>query len=68
MQLLRYLVEHRGALVTRDELAQAVWAGASPRSRTVDVHVSTLRRKLERSPHLPRHIVTVRGHGYRLMG
>jgi two-component system alkaline phosphatase synthesis response regulator PhoP len=66
LQLLRYLVDHRGKVVSRDELLEAVWEyqpGVS--SRTIDVHVAWLRQKLEDSPQNPRHIHTVRGVGYR---
>jgi two-component system, OmpR family, alkaline phosphatase synthesis response regulator PhoP len=66
MNLLRYLVDHRGKVVSREELLEAVWEyqpGVS--SRTIDVHVAWLRQKLEDSPQNPRHIHTVRGVGYR---
>jgi len=65
-ELLRYLIDHRGNVVSRDELLEAVWAyqpGVS--SRTIDVHVAWLRQKLEDNPGNPRHIHTVRGVGYR---
>ena len=66
LDLLRYLVDHRGKVVSREELLEAVWdyqPGVS--SRTLDVHVAWLRQKLEDSPQNPRHIHTVRGVGYR---
>jgi two-component system alkaline phosphatase synthesis response regulator PhoP len=66
LELLRYLIDHRGAVVSREELLQAVWEyqpGVS--SRTIDVHVAWLRQKLEDNPQCPRHIHTVRGVGYR---
>jgi two-component system alkaline phosphatase synthesis response regulator PhoP len=66
MDLLRYLIDHRGKVVARDELLEAVWQyqpGVS--SRTIDVHVAWLRQKLEENPGTPRHIHTVRGVGYR---
>jgi two-component system alkaline phosphatase synthesis response regulator PhoP len=66
LELLRYLIDHRGAAVSRDELLQAVWEyqpGVS--SRTIDVHVAWLRQKLEDNPQYPQHIHTVRGVGYR---
>jgi two-component system alkaline phosphatase synthesis response regulator PhoP len=68
LQLLRYLVEHRGKVVPREELLESVWqyhAGVS--SRTVDVHIAWLRQKLEDNPQSPRHIHTVRGVGYRFV-
>jgi two-component system alkaline phosphatase synthesis response regulator PhoP len=66
LELLRYLADHRGNVVSRETLLEAVWEyqpGVS--SRTVDVHVAWLRQKLEDNPQSPRHIRTVRGTGYR---
>jgi two-component system alkaline phosphatase synthesis response regulator PhoP len=66
LQLLRYLIEHRGEVVSRDELLKNVWEYQSAvNSRTVDVHVAWLRQKLEDNPQLPKHFHTVRGVGYR---
>ncbi len=68
LQLLRYLVDRRGKVVSRDELLTNVWeyqTGIS--TRTVDVHVAWLRQKLEKNPQNPRHILTVRGSGYRFV-
>ncbi|HUQ93330.1 MAG TPA: response regulator transcription factor [Bryobacteraceae bacterium] len=66
LQLLRYLVDHRGKVVSREELLQYVWEYQPDiSSRTVDVHIAWLRQKLENSPQFPRHILTVRGSGYR---
>ncbi len=54
-QLLRYLVEHAGATVSRDELLKQVWGYSTETfTRTVDVHVASLRQKLEKSPSTPR--------------
>lgn len=65
-QLLRYFIEHMGALVSRDELLREVWGyGVVPSSRTVDVHVAALRQKLEKDPRNPRLISTIVGLGYR---
>ena len=66
LQLLRYLVDHRGRVVPRDELLQNVWEYAGDvSSRTIDVHVAWLRQKLEDNPQAPKHIHTIRGLGYR---
>jgi two-component system, OmpR family, alkaline phosphatase synthesis response regulator PhoP len=66
MQLLRYLIDHRGKVLSRDELLQEVWEYQSDVStRTVDVHIAWLRQKLEVNPQSPKHILTVRGSGYR---
>ena len=65
--LLALLASDPGRVYTRDELVDLVW-GARYRGnvRTVDVHVRWLRAKLERDPSHPRHVITVRGTGYRL--
>jgi DNA-binding response OmpR family regulator len=66
--LLVALLKRRGAVASRAELLGEVWSYANPdvETRTVDVHVAELRRKLERDPASPQHIVTVRKKGYRL--
>ncbi len=66
LQLLRYLIHHRGRVVPREELLQNVWEYSSDiASRTIDVHVAWLRQKLEDNPQNPKHIHTIRGKGYR---
>jgi two-component system alkaline phosphatase synthesis response regulator PhoP len=68
LELLRYLINRRGTVVSREELLEGVWEyqpGVS--SRTIDVHVAWLRQKLETNPQSPRHIHTVRGVGYRFV-
>lgn len=68
-QLLRFLVQRRGEVVTRDMLLKEVWGYHSmPNTRTVDVHMTWLRQKLENDPSQPVHLVTVRGIGYRFDG
>jgi two-component system, OmpR family, alkaline phosphatase synthesis response regulator PhoP len=65
-RLLRYLIERRGAVLSRDELLQEVWGYKSiPLTRTVDVHIAWLRQKIEDDPKNPQYIVTVHGQGYR---
>jgi two-component system alkaline phosphatase synthesis response regulator PhoP len=64
--LLVYLVEHRGEIVTRERLLDHVWGYERfPTTRTVDTHVLRLRRKFERDPDRPAFILTVHGQGYR---
>jgi two-component system, OmpR family, alkaline phosphatase synthesis response regulator PhoP len=66
LQLLRYLIDRRGTVVSREELLQNVWEyQAEVSSRTIDVHVAWLRQKLEDNPQSPQYIHTVRGVGYR---
>ena len=68
-QLLRYFVENRGATLSRDELLDQVWGyDAMPSTRTVDVHVAWLRRKLEPNPRHPQYILTLHGLGYKFVG
>ena len=66
--LLRFLMENRGRVLSREQLLEAVWGTSFVgETRTVDMHVKTLRRKLaEASPGAEEAIVTVRGSGYRL--
>jgi two-component system alkaline phosphatase synthesis response regulator PhoP len=66
--LLRFLIEQQGTTLSRQELLVKVWGyDAGTLTRTVDVHVATLRQKLEDDPKLPRHFVTVRGLGYKFV-
>ncbi len=66
LQLLHYLIDHRGKVLSREELLKEVWEYQPDVStRTVDVHVAWLRQKLESNPQFPKHILTVRGSGYR---
>ncbi len=67
-KLLRYFIEHRGELLSRRELLEHVWNyPAVLQTRTVDVHVASLRQKIERHPAKPEHIVTVHRMGYRFV-
>ncbi len=69
MKLLQFLLEHRGEVVGRDELLGAVWGHTSaPLTRTVDMHVAKLRKKIEDDPANPRHIITVHRAGYKFTG
>ncbi len=66
LDLLLALIRRRGAVVSRLELLQEVWGHrAAVVSRTVDTHISELRRKLEEEPSHPRHILTLHKAGYR---
>lgn len=65
-RLLEYLAAHRGRVLTRDQLLDAVWKETpfvTPRS--IDVYVRRLREKIERDPHDPQYLKTLRGTGYR---
>jgi two-component system, OmpR family, alkaline phosphatase synthesis response regulator PhoP len=66
MKLLRYLVDRDGRLLTRQQILDGVWgADYYGTERTVDNFINRLRAKIERDPRNPRHILTVRGAGYR---
>ncbi|MEJ2239197.1 MAG: response regulator transcription factor [Gemmatimonadales bacterium] len=65
--LLVALVRRRGAAATREDLLKEVWQYEDGvMTRTVDIHIAELRRKLETNPARPQHILTVRKVGYRL--
>lgn len=69
MDVLVYLNGRRGQVVSRDELLNKVWGydrGLELETRTVDIHIGKLRRKIESDAAAPRWLVTVRGAGYRL--
>jgi two-component system alkaline phosphatase synthesis response regulator PhoP len=68
-KLLRHFIEHRGQLLSRRTLLEKVWGYPGVlQTRTVDVHVASLRQKLERHPAKPEFIVTVHRMGYRFQG
>jgi two-component system alkaline phosphatase synthesis response regulator PhoP len=69
LMLLRYFVGHRGQTLSREELLKAVWGyDHPPTTRTVDVHVAALRRKLEKNPRHPEFILTIHRLGYKFVG
>jgi DNA-binding response OmpR family regulator len=68
-ELVAFFVQHRGEVVTRETLLDAVWGYNSiPLTRTVDMHIAKLRKKVEDNPADPRHIVTVHRLGYKFTG
>jgi DNA-binding response OmpR family regulator len=68
-QLLAYFIEHKGEVVTREKLLDTVWDyNAIPFTRTVDMHIAKLRKKVEDNPSDPRFIVTVHRLGYKFTG
>ena len=66
--VLRVLVRRRGTVISRHDLLREVWGHQAEDivTRTVDTHVGELRKKLEKDPAKPKHILTVRKIGYRL--
>jgi len=64
-KLLCYFLDHADRTITREELLKEVWSYRFiPSTRTVDVHVGSLRQKLEEDPKQPKLFLTVQGHGY----
>jgi DNA-binding response OmpR family regulator len=67
-RLLRYFLDHRGEVVSRDQLLDTVWGYDSlPLSRTVDTHIAKLRQKIEDEPSDPHYILTVHRAGYKFI-
>jgi two-component system response regulator RegX3 len=70
MEVLQYLAANAERPVAREELLSKVWGygrNLDIETRTVDIHIAKLRRKIEPDPGTPRYLVTVRGAGYRLL-
>lgn len=68
-ELLLFFAEHRGQMLTREFILERVWGwDYVGDSRTVDVHIRWLRKKIEDDPSNPERIITVRGGGYRFEG
>jgi two-component system alkaline phosphatase synthesis response regulator PhoP len=68
-KLMGFLIEHRGEVLTRERLLDAVWGYDNvPFTRTVDMHIAKLRKKIEDKPHDPDFIVTVHRVGYKFTG
>ena len=70
IEVLSYLAQNSDRPVSRDELLLKVWGYARTldiETRTVDIHIAKLRRKIEADPKEPQNLITVRGAGYRLI-
>jgi DNA-binding response OmpR family regulator len=69
LKLLTAFIRSRGRVLTRERLLEAVWgSGVFVTDRVVDYHIVALRKKIEDDPAAPRHLVSVRGVGYRFDG
>src|SRR5690606_29577687 len=67
--ILRYFIQHRGRTVSRKQLLRDVWGiSGDITTRTIDRHVASLRKKIERDPDEPTYIETVYGIGYKIAG
>jgi two-component system alkaline phosphatase synthesis response regulator PhoP len=68
-RLLHFLVRNRGRVLDRNSILDGVWGkDVFVDARTIDKHISLLRRKFEDKPHEPKYILGVRGVGYKFMG
>jgi len=68
-RLLTHFIRRQGRVLTRQQLLDEVWgAGTFVTDRVVDTHIANLRKKIEATPDRPRHLVSVRGIGYRFDG
>jgi DNA-binding response OmpR family regulator len=67
-EILKYFIERRGEIVSREDLLNQVWGYESyPNTRTVDAHIAKLRQKIEDMPEEPEHIITIHGTGYKFL-
>jgi len=67
-EILKYFIEHEGEAIHRHDLLNEVWGyKAMPTTRTVDNFILDLRKKLEENPSNPKHIISVRGVGYKFV-
>lgn len=70
IEILQYLQHHDQRPVPREELLEKVWGyrqAENIETRTVDIHIAKLRRKIEADPKQPKYLLTIRGEGYRLL-
>lgn len=66
--LMKYFIQHEGEVIHRHELLNEVWGyNVTPTTRTVDNYILDLRKKLEKDPAKPKHILSVRGVGYKFV-
>ncbi len=67
--IMKYLIQHKGDVVHRHDLLEEVWGyNVMPTTRTVDNFMLELRKKLEEDSSKPKHIITIRGIGYKFPG
>jgi two-component system alkaline phosphatase synthesis response regulator PhoP len=67
--VLRYFIEHRGGVLSRETILNDVWGyDAMPTTRTIDTHITWLRQKIEENPKFPKYILSVHGFAYKFTG
>lgn len=64
-KLLKFLIEHKGEVLTRDNILDEAWDDAIVSPRTIDPHIVHLRKKIEKDSSNPEHIISIRGVGYK---
>jgi DNA-binding response OmpR family regulator len=64
-KLLKYLIENKSKVLNRDDILGDAWDDAIVSPRTIDPHIVHLRKKIEKNPESPKHIISVRGVGYK---
>jgi DNA-binding response OmpR family regulator len=67
-QLLKFFIDHRGEVLTRDAILDEAWGDAIVSPRTIDPHIVHLRKKIEEEPSDPKYIVSIRSVGYKFNG
>ena len=67
-KLLKFFIERKGKVVSRDELLDEAWDDAVISPRTIDSHIVHLRKKIEPDPSRPRYLISIRGVGHRFEG
>ncbi len=66
--ILKFLIEHKGEVIRRETLLREIWGyDVFPSTRTVDNFIARLRKKIEKDPEKPKHILTVHGIGYKFI-
>ena len=66
-KLLKFFIERRGEVVTRDQILDKAWGDAVVAYRTIDPHIVHLRKKIEADPASPKHLLSIRGVGYKFV-
>ena len=64
-KLLKFLIEHKGEVLTRDNILDEAWDDVIVSPRTIDPHIVHLRKKIEKDSSNPEHIISIRGVGYK---
>lgn len=67
-KLLKFFIDRKGEVVTRDDLLDEAWGDAIISPRTIDSHIAHLRKKIEPDPSRPKYLVSIRGVGHRFEG